>query len=101
MVSGEAAEPATLAFIRSIRVYNVMHYSHAKQGRDEDCTESWSMQLGSYRAVGHYVWSGLHPSAVPDWTGLTRICNPTSRYRGVAFEWTDYAGQHGAEVVRY
>ena len=101
MVSAEPAEPATLAFIRSIRVYNVMHYSHAKQGRDEDCTESWSMQLGSYRADGHYSWSGLHPAAVPGWVGLSRSCNPATNYRGVAFEWTDYSGRHGTELVRY
>lgn len=101
LVAGDDANTATLAFIRSIRVYNVMHYSYVNQIRDEGCSERWLMQLGSYGADGHYNWSGLHPAAVPDWAGLDRTCKLSSNYRGVAFEWTDYSGRHGAEVVRY
>ncbi|WP_282128047.1 hypothetical protein [Roseobacter litoralis] len=101
LVSSLDSDASTQAFLGSVRVYNIRRYSFAWQGRDGECTERWSMQLGSYAADGRYRWSGLHPADVPDWAGLTRSCSPSSTYRGVAFEWTDYTGQKGTEVVHY
>ncbi|MFV1761490.1 hypothetical protein VWY69_00200 [Phaeobacter sp. A90a-4k] len=91
----------TYDFIQSIRVYNIMHYSHRERGKDDACSEVSSMQLGRYSSNGNYRWSGLTPSDVPAWVGMPRTCNPPSNYRGVAFEWTDYEGNRGTEVVPY
>lgn len=94
-------DAGTFNFIRSIRVYNIMGYSHREVGRDSECRERSSIQLGQYAENGNYVWSGLAPAAVPAWVGMRLTCIPPSFYRGVGFEWTDYEGTHGTHVVRY
>lgn len=35
-------------FVRSIRVWDVRYYSHRERGRDDDCSESYNMRLGTY-----------------------------------------------------
>ena len=35
-------------FVRSIRVWDVRHYSHREQGQDDVCSESYNMRLGTY-----------------------------------------------------
>ena len=88
-------------FVRSIKVWHVMHYSHRKVGRNEECRETSTIQLGTYGVQGEFWWvpSGLAP--VPDWVIPTRNCEPGSYARAVGVEWTDYQGNHGYEVVSY
>jgi hypothetical protein len=43
-------------FVRSIRVWDVRHYSHGERGRDDDCSESYNMRLGTYGAQGAFGW---------------------------------------------
>ncbi|MDO7655759.1 MAG: hypothetical protein MUQ64_08460, partial [Paracoccaceae bacterium] len=88
-------------FVRSIRVWNVMHYSHAKRGRNDECREHSSIQLGTYGAQGEFQWAPSGPSPVPDWVIPSRSCEPGSYARAVGVEWTDYQGNHGYEVVNY
>jgi hypothetical protein len=41
-------------FVRSIRVWDVRHYSHRERGRDDDCSESYNMHLGTYGTQGEF-----------------------------------------------
>ncbi len=41
-------------FVRSIRVWDVRHYSHRERGRDDDCSESYNMRLGTYGTQGEF-----------------------------------------------
>ncbi len=43
-------------FVRSIRVWDVRHYSHRERGRDDDCSESYNMRLGTYGTQGEFGW---------------------------------------------
>ena len=88
-------------FIRSIKVWNVMHYSHAKRGRNDECREQFNIQKGTYGAQGEFRWIPSEPSQVPDFVIPTRSCEPGSYARAVGVEWTDIEGNHGYEVVRY
>ncbi len=88
-------------FIRSIKVWNILHYSHAKRGRNDECREQSSIQLGTYGAQGEFRWTLAEPSQVPDWAIPTRSCEPASFTRAVGVEWTDVEGNHGFEVVSY
>lgn len=88
-------------FVRSIKVWNVMHYSHAKQGRDDECRESSDITLGTYGMQGEFRWESSEPAYVPDWVIPSRSCEPGSYARAVGVEWTDVEGNHGYEVVNY
>lgn len=88
-------------FVRSIRVWNIMSYSYQERGRDGDCEEQYSIQLGTYGRQGDYSWARSAPAAVPGWVGMSRTCHPPSHFRGVGVEWRDHEGNHGFEVVRY
>ena len=88
-------------FIRSIKVWNILHYSHAKRGRNDECREQSNIQLGTYGAQGEFRWATAEPSLFPDWAIPTRSCEPASYTRAVGVEWTDVEGNHGFEVVSY
>lgn len=88
-------------FIRSIKVWNILHYSHAKRGRNNECREHSNITLGTYGAQGEFRWALSEPSQVPDWAIPTRSCEPASYARAVGVEWTDIEGNHGYEVVNY
>lgn len=88
-------------FVRSIRVWNIMSYSHRPRGKDDECREYYNIQLGTYGQQGDYRWSRSSPGAIPSWVGMTLTCRPASAFRGVGVEWQDHQGNHGFEVVRY
>lgn len=88
-------------FIRSIRVWNVLHYSHRKVGRNEECREQSTIQLGTYGTQGEFRWDPSEPGRVPDWVIPSRSCEPGSYARVVGVEWTDFQGNHGYEAVNY
>lgn len=88
-------------FVRSIRVWDVRWYSHREQGRDDDCSESWNMNLGTYGTQGQFGWRRTHPSAAPSWVIPSRACRSGNRVRGVGVEWHDHEGRHGYEWVSY
>ena len=41
-------------FVRSIRVWNIEHYRHARRGREENCQESQSIEVGTYGLQGDF-----------------------------------------------
>ena len=88
-------------FVRSIRVWDVRFYSHRRNGRDSDCEERSSINLGTYDSHGQFRWDRSDPSAMPTWLLPTRECQASSFLRGVGVEWRDYEGTHGHELVRY
>jgi hypothetical protein len=88
-------------FVRSIKVWSVLHYSHRKVGRNEECREQSTIQLGTYGAQGEFGWDTSEPGPVPDWVIPSRSCEPGSHTRAVGVEWTDVEGNHGYEVVNY
>ncbi|WP_306115032.1 MULTISPECIES: hypothetical protein [unclassified Roseovarius] len=88
-------------FIRSIKVWNILRYSHAKRGRNDECREQSNIQLGTYGAQGEFHWTPSEPTQVPDWAIPTRSCEPASYTRAAGVEWTDVEGNHGFEVVNY
>lgn len=88
-------------FVRSIRVWNIMHYSHREHGREDDCEERYDIRLGTYGVLGEFAWQRAHPSQVPAWVGIDRRCRSGNYYRGVGVEWQDHEGTHGHEIVRY
>lgn len=88
-------------FVRSIRVWNIMHYSHREHGREDDCEERYDIRLGTYGTQGEFSWQRAHPSQVPAWLGIDRRCRSGNYFRGVGVEWRDHEDTHGHEVVRY
>lgn len=88
-------------FVRSIRVWDVRYYSHRKRGRDEDCSESYSMRLGTYGTQGEFGWQPTTPAAAPQWGLPSRRCSSSNWRRGVGVEWEDHEGNHGYEWVAY
>ena len=50
-------------FVRSIRVWDVRYYSHRERGRDDDCSESHNMRLGTYGSQGDFGWQRTTPAA--------------------------------------
>jgi hypothetical protein len=88
-------------FVRSIKVWNVLHYSHAKRGRNDECREDSNITLGTYGVQGEFRWDPSEPAKVPDWVIPSRSCEPGSYARVVGVEWTDVAGSHGYELVNY
>jgi hypothetical protein len=88
-------------FVRSIRVWDVRHYSHRERGRDDDCSESYNMRLGTYGMQGGFGWQWTTPAAAPRWVLPSRRCSSSNWRRGVGVEWEDHEGNHGYEWVAY
>lgn len=88
-------------FVRSIRVWDVRHYSHRERGRDDDCSESYNMHLGTYGTQGEFSWQRTTPAAAPQWVLPSRRCFSSNWRRGVGVEWEDHEGNHGYEWVAY
>ena len=88
-------------FVRSIRVWEVRHYSHRERGRDDDCSESHNMRLGTYGTQGEFSWQRTTPAAAPQWVLPSRRCFSSNWLRGVGVEWEDHEGNHGYEWVAY
>ncbi len=88
-------------FVRSIRVWDVRYYSHRERGRDDDCSESYNMRLGTYGTQGEFGWQRTTPAAAPQWVLPTRRCSSSNWRRGVGVEWEDHEGNHGYEWVAY
>jgi hypothetical protein len=88
-------------FVRSIRVWDVRHYSHRERGRDDDCSESHNMRLGTYGTQGEFGWQRTMPVAAPQWVLPSRRCFSSNWRRGVGVEWEDHEGNHGYEWVAY
>lgn len=88
-------------FVRSIRVWDVRYYSHRRGGRDDDCSETSYIRLGSYGDQGEFTWSGTSPDAAPTWVLPSRRCASSNWRRGVGAEWEDHEGNHGYEWVAY
>lgn len=88
-------------FVRSIRVWDVRHYSHRERGRDDDCSESYNMRLGTYGMQGEFGWQRTVPAAAPQWVLPSRRCSSSNWRRGVGVEWEDHEGNHGYEWVAY
>lgn len=88
-------------FVRSIKVWNVMRYSHAPRGSDHECHETSDIRLGTYGTQGAFRWQSASPAAVPGWVIPSRNCQAGNNVRAVAVEWTDVEGNHGFEVVNY
>jgi hypothetical protein len=88
-------------FVRSIRVWDVRHYSHMELGSDDVCSESYNMRLGTYGPQGEFGWRRTTPAAAPQWVLASRRCSPSNWRRGVGVEWEDHEGNHGYEWVDY
>jgi len=88
-------------FVRSIRVWDVRHYSHRERRRDDDCSEHHNMRLGTYGAQGEFGWQRTTPAAAPQWVLPSRRCMLSNWRRGVGVEWEDHEGNHGYEWVAY
>ena len=88
-------------FVRSIRVWDVRHYSHRERGRDDDCSERYSMNLGTYGTQGDFNWQRTTPASAPAWVIPSRRCSSSSTRRGVGVEWEDHQGNHEYEWVAY
>jgi len=88
-------------FVRSIRVWDVRHYSHRRGGRDDDCSETSYMRLGSYSLQGEFGWRYTGPETAPTWVLPSRRCSSGNWRRGVGVEWEDHEGNHGYEWVPY
>jgi len=88
-------------FVRSIRVWDVRHYSHRERGRDDDCSERYSMRLGTYATQGEFGWQSTTPGAAPQWVLPSRRCSSSNWRRSVGVEWEDHEGNHGNEWVAY
>jgi len=88
-------------FVRSIRVWDVRHYSHRERGRDDDCSENYNMLLGTYGTQGDFGWQRTTPAAAPQWVLPSRRCSSSNWRRGVGVEWEDHEGSHGYEWVAY
>ncbi len=88
-------------FVRSIRVWDVRHYSHRERGRDDDCSERYNIRLGTYGMQGEFAWQRTTPAAAPHWVLPSRHCSSSNWRRGVGVEWQDHEDNHGYEWVAY
>ncbi|WP_127116224.1 hypothetical protein [Shimia sediminis] len=96
----DISDPA-FDFVRSIKVWNVMHYSHYGRGRDDECIEQSNITVGTYGVQGDFYWTSTGPGPVPSWVIPSKSCHPGITVRAVGVEWTDNEGNHGYEVVNY
>lgn len=86
--------------VRSIRVWDVRHYSYRRWSRDdEQCRLSLDMVVGTYDNNASFSWSNRAPGPRPSWLPLRRQC--PSYYRGVGVEWSDSFGRYDYVLVPY
>lgn len=86
--------------IRSIRVWDVRHYSYRRWSRDdEQCHVSLDMMVGSYDENASFNWSDRSPGPRPSWLPLRRQC--PSYFRGVGVEWSDIFGHYDYVLLPY
>lgn len=86
--------------IRSIRVWDVRHYSYRRRSRDdEQCRTSLDMVVGTYDQNANFHWSDRAPGPIPGWIPLRGDC--PSYFRGVGVEWSDIFGRSDHELVPY
>src|SRR6056297_3658431 len=69
-------------FVRSIRVWDVRHYSHRERGRDDDCSERYNMRLGTYGTQGEFGWQRTTPAVATNCVLPSRRCASSSWRRG-------------------
>ncbi|WP_159090196.1 hypothetical protein [Ruegeria sp. Alg231-54] len=86
--------------IRSIRVWDVRHYSYRIREREGPCTTRLDMSVGTYDENANFHWSDRAPGPRPDWLPLNKDRCPTY-FRGVGVEWSDIFGNYDYELVRY
>jgi len=72
-----------------------------ERGRDDDCSESYNMRLGTYGTQGEFGWQRTTPAAAPKWVLPSRRCASSNWRRGVGVKWEDHEGNHGYEWVGY
>lgn len=87
--------------VRSIRVWDVRHYSYRRRSREGDCERSLDLVVGSYGDHASFQWSDHAPAPIPAWLPLGNRCEPPSYFRGVGVEWTDTFGFSDYELIRY
>ncbi len=87
--------------VRSIRVWDVRHYSYRRRSREGDCERSLYLVVGSYDDNVSFQWSDHAPAPIPAWLPLGNRCEPPSYFRGVGVEWTDIFGFSDYELIRY
>ncbi|WP_282170925.1 hypothetical protein [Ruegeria atlantica] len=87
--------------VRSIRVWDVRHYSYRRRSREGDCERSLDLVVGSYDDNVSFQWSDHAPAPIPAWLPLGNRCVPPSYFRGVGAEWTDIFGFSDYELIRY
>ncbi|SMO83894.1 hypothetical protein SAMN06265380_11185 [Ruegeria faecimaris] len=87
--------------VRSIRVWDVRHYSYRRRSREGDCERSLDLVVGSYDDNVSFQWSDHAPAPIPAWLPLGNRCVPPSYFRGVGVEWTDIFGFSDYELIRY
>lgn len=86
--------------VRSIRVWDVRHYSYWRWSRDdEQCRTSLDMMVGTYDENANFSWSDRAPGPRPSWLPLRRQC--PSYFRGVGVEWSDIFGRQDHVLVPY
>lgn len=85
--------------VRSIRVFDVQHYSFRKRERDGPCSARLRMYSGSYDEDTAFHWRKGSPGRLPAWLPLHRQCG--WRFRGVGVEWTDRFGRYDYELIPY
>ena len=89
----------TLTLIRSIRVWDVRHYSYRVREREGPCSVRLDMVVGTYDENANFHWSDRAPGPKPDWLPLRKDC--PSYFRGVGVEWSDIFGRYDYELVPY
>ncbi|WP_170574739.1 hypothetical protein [Ruegeria atlantica] len=87
--------------VRSIRVWDVRHYSYRRRSREGDCERSLDLVVGTYDDNTNYHWSERASAPIPSWLPLGNRCEPPSYFRGVGIEWTDIFGFSNYELIRY
>ncbi|WP_170425192.1 hypothetical protein [Ruegeria arenilitoris] len=87
--------------VRSIRVWDVRHYSYRRRSREGDCERSLDLVVGTYDDKASFQWSDRAPAPIPAWLPLGNRCEPPSYFRGVGVEWTDTFGISDYELVKY
>jgi hypothetical protein len=85
--------------IRSIRVWDVRHYSYRVREREGPCSVRLDMVVGTYDENANFHWSDRAPGPRPDWLPLRKDC--PSYFRGVGVEWSDFFGRYDYELVPY
>lgn len=85
--------------VRSIRVWDVRHYSYRVRDREGPCSVRLDMVVGTYDDNANFHWSDRAPWPRPDWLPLRKDC--PSYFRGVGVEWSDIFGRYDYELVPY